>query len=193
MEEKSELSSRQWWLYRLIKSCSENDERLSIPQIIEYQSKYQEQGKLPYRDLYQFKETQGNHSNCPAIYEDKDIINESDELDKIICVKNNQFYLGTESEMIEYHNKLYHNVCRYSHKCKIIRDKISQEGQGKLFTYDLVEIQKSKGREYHDTFMKQETLNKENQKLKDTIQEYKELIKAYKNEAQMWKERALQR
>lgn len=186
MEENSKLTPRQWWLYRLIKSCSENDERLSIPQIIEYQSKYREQRRLPYSDLYQFKETEGNHSNCPAIYEDKDILNESDELDKIICVKNNQFYIGTESEMIEYHNKLYHNVCRDSHKCKIIRDKISQDGQGKLFTYDLVDIEKSKGREYHEAFIKQQSLNKENERLKEEL-------KLWKNECKMWKERAIQK
>ena len=166
------LSQRQWWLYRLIKENSENDSKLSIPEIIQYQNDFLELGKLPYRDLYQFKDTDGNHSNCPQIYEDKDIINESDELDKIICVKNNQFYIGTESEMIEYHNKLYHNVCRDSHKCKIIRDKIGQDGQGKLFTFDLNEISNSKGREYHEAFIKQESLNKELNKLKEMYERY---------------------
>ena len=184
MELTSKLSPRQWWLYRLIKSATENGQLLSIPDIIEYQKVGRENGTLTFSDLYQFKESEGNHSNCPAIYEDKDIINESDELDKIICVKNNRFYLGNESEMIEYHNKLYHNVCRDSHKCKVIRDKISQDGQMKLFTYDLVEMEKSKGRDYHEAFIRQESLVKENEKLK-------ELIKLLKNENQMWKERCL--
>lgn len=180
------LNKRQWWLYRLIKNATEEGVLLSIPDIIANQKMENENGSLTFTDLYQFKESEGNHSNCPAIYEDKDIINESDELDKIICVKNNQFYIGTESEMIEYHNKLYHNVCRDSHKCKIIRDKISQDGQMKLFTYDLTEIEKSKGRDYHEAFIKQESLIKENEKLK-------KLIEFYKNENKMWKERCLEK
>lgn len=180
------MTPRQWWLYRMIKAYSENGSSLSIPQIIELQKRDKESGNLTFTDLYQFKESQGNHSNCPAIYEDKDIINESDEIDKIVCVKNNQFYLGTEREEIEYHNKLMHNVCRDSHKAKIIRDKISQEGQVKLFTFDLVSMEESKGRTYHEAFIRQESLVKENDRLR-------ELITLLKNENKMWKERALGR
>ena len=178
------MTPREWWLYRLIKGATEQGILLSIPEIIARQEQDRVENKLTFSDLYQFKESEGNHSNCPAIYEDIHTINESDEIDKIICFKNNQFYVGNESEMIEYHNKLYHNVCRDSHKCKIIRDKISQEGQGKLFTFDLNEISNSKGREYHEAFIKNESLVKENDKLK-------EMIKLLKNENKMWKERAL--
>lgn len=183
---QTKLTPRQWWLYRLIKSNSELGVMLSIPEIVERQNQDKENGKITFTDLYQFKETQGNHSNCPSIYQDKDILNESDEIDKVVCVRNNRFYIGNESETIAYHNKLMHNVCRDSHKCKLIRDKISQDGQVKLFTYDLVEMEQSKGRDYHEAFIRQESLVKENQRLK-------ELLQMYKNEALMWKERALQK
>lgn len=188
-EQGYDLTPRQWWLYRLIKWASENEKKLSIKEIIEYQTKYEEANKLTFTDLYQFKETEGNHSNCPEIYKDKDIINEFDKIDKIICVKNNQFYLGTEKEEIEYHNKLMHNVCRDSHKAKIIRDKISQDGQMKLFTYDLVIMEESNGRDYHQAFIRQESLIKEIEKLEKKVEDLKLQLKAQKNEADMWRDR----
>ena len=131
---------------------------------------------------HKFTESEGNHSNCPDIYEDKDIINESEETDKIICVKNNQFYLGTEEEEIEYHNKLVYKVCFYSHKAKVVRNKISQDGQEKLFTYDYVEMEKSQGRNYHEAFVRQQSLLNEVERLKKELQ-------LQKNESKMWKER----
>lgn len=185
------LTPRQWWLYRLVKWASELEEpvKLSIKDIIDYQARYNEAGKLTFTDLYQFKDADGNHSNCPAIYEDKDIINESDEIDKILCVKNNKFYLGTEKENIEYHNKLMNKVCEYSHKAKIIRDKVSQDGQMKLFTFDLVAMEESKGRNYHEAFARQNSLVVENGKLADEVERLKGLIQMHKNESTMWKER----
>lgn len=188
-EQPSELTPRQWWLYRLIKACSEQDKKLSIKEIVEYQSRYFEAKKLTYSDLYQFKETEGNHSNCPAIYDDVHTINECDRIDKIVCFKNNQFYIGTERENIEYHNKLMHNVCRDSHKCKIIRDKISEDGQMKLFTYDLVEVEKSQGRDYHEAFIKNESMIKEIDKLEKIVEDLKKKLTLQKNESKMWKER----
>lgn len=184
------LEPRQWWLYRLIKASGE---KLSIADIVNYQNEMWEQGKLTYSNLYQFKETEGNHSNCPAIYQDIDTINECEELDKIIVKKNNQFWIGNEQETIQYHNRLMHNVCRDSHKAKRLRDKISQEGQGKLFTYDLVPMSESEGRDYHETFLKNETLAKELEKTQNELKEFKKqtelLIKELKNENKMWKER----
>ena len=189
-EQPSELTPRQWWLYRLIKACSEQDKKLSIKEIIEYQTRYLEAKKLTYGDLYQFKETEGNHSNCPAIYDDVHTINECDRIDKIVCFKNNQFYIGTERETIEYHNKLMHNVCRDSHKAAIIRQKISQDGQYKLFTYDFVPVENSKGgREYHEAYINHETLLKENDKLIKEIEKLQRDLQFQKNESKMWKER----
>lgn len=185
----SSLTPRQWWLYRLIKWASEQDIKLSIKEIVDYQSRYKEAGKLTYDDLYKFKDADGNHSNCAAIYKDINTINESDELDKIICMNNNQFYLGTEKENIEYHNKLMHNVCRDSHKAKIIRDKISADGQMKLFTYDYIEMERSQGRDYHEAFLKQESLIKENEKLSEEIKKLRSALQLQKNESKMWKER----
>ena len=176
------LTPRQWWLYRLIKASSEIDLKLSVKDIIEQQEKERQENRLTFGDLYVFTDSEGNHSNCPQIYEDKDIINESEEIDKIICVKNNQFYLGTEYEEIEYHNKLMYKVCFYSHKAKIVRAKISKEGQAKLFTYDFVEMEHSKGRDYHEAFIRQ-------QSLVDEIERLKEQLKLQKNATTMWKER----
>ena len=154
---------------------------MSVEEIVAEQDLEFKQGTLPYTDLYTFAEND-IYKNCPALYEDKDIINESEEIDKILCVKNREFYLGNEQENIEYHNKLMKKVCDYSHKAKIIREKISQDGQCKLFTFDLIEMEKSKGRDYHEAFARQESLIKQ-------IEDYKELIKQYKNAVQMWKDR----
>lgn len=189
-EKPESLSPRQWWLYRLIKKATiVGDRRLSISDIVGYQNQMSD--KLTFTDKYVFNESEGNHSNCPDIYKDIDVINETDELDKIICKKNNQFWIGNEEENIEYHNKLMHNVCRDSHKAKIIRDKISQDGQMKLFTYDLVIMEESNGRNYHQAFIRQESLIKENEKLEKKIEDLKLQLKAQKNEAQMYKDRYL--
>ena len=179
--EETRLTPRQWWLYRLIRENAKYGKRLSVEEIVEEQNLEQKQGRLTFTDLYTFAEND-IYKNCPALYEDKDIINESDEIDKIVCVKNREFYLGNEQENIEYHNKLMKKVCDYSHKAKIIRDKISQDGQCKLFTYDYIEMEKSQGRDYHEAFARQETLINQ-------IEKYKGLIEMYKNENAMWKER----
>lgn len=181
-EKKFSMTPRQWWLYRLLKSASLDDRKLSVKEIFEEQERDRENGELTFDDLYQFKDTDGNHSNCPQIYEDKDIINESEEVDKVVCVKNNQFYLGTQLESIEYHNKLIYKVYAYSHKAKIVRNKIGQDGQEKLFTYDYVEMEKSKGRDYHEAFARQQSLI-------DEIEKLKYQLKLQKNESTMWKER----
>lgn len=184
-----ELTPRQWWLYRLIKKASEENRKLYVAEIVQAQDNDKANGILTFDDLYQFKDADGNHSNCPQMYEDKDIINECDRIDKILCVSNGQFYLGNESETIKYHNKLMHNVCRDSHKAKIIRDKISQDGQGKLFTFDLVQAEQSQGRDYHEAFVRHENLLKELEKKDKEIADLKKLIQTYKNENQMWKDR----
>ena len=180
--ENSKLSPRCWFLYRLVKSYSEQGKRISVEEIVSEQNLLAKQGELTFNDLYQFAEND-IYKNCPAIYEDKDIINESEEIDKILCCKNREFYIGSESENIEYHNKLMKKVCDYSHKAKLIREKISQNGQCKLFTYDLVEMEKSKnGRDYHETYLKQQSLVEE-------LERVKEINKLQKNEIQMWKDR----
>lgn len=183
MEKITNLSPRCWWLYRLVKSYSEQGKRISVEEIVNEQNANKE--KLTFTDFYQFAEND-IYKNCPAIYEDKDIINESEEIDKILCCKNREFYIGSEQENIEYHNKLMKKVCDYSHKAKLIREKISQNGQMKLFTYDLVEMEKSQnGRDYHETYLLHQNLVEE-------LEETKKKIQLYKNETQMWKDRYYQ-
>lgn len=183
------LTPRQWWLYRLIKWATlQKDRRLSISEIVDYQKQIPIE-KRTFDNPYTFKETEGNHSNCPQIYKDVDTINETEQLDKIVCKKDNQFWIGNESEQIEYHNRLMHNVCRDSHKAKCIRDHISQEGQYKLFTYELVPMDESAGRAYHECFARNETMLKEIEKLKKQLADKDLLIQMCRNEAKMWKER----
>jgi len=181
-EKKFAMTPRQRWLYRLVKQASLEERKLSIKEIIDYQEQDRVNGKLTFADLYQFNESEGNHSNCPQIYEDKDVINESDEVDKILCVKNNQFYLGTELEAVDYHNKLMYKVYTYSHKAKVVRDKVGQDMQEKLFTFDVIEMEKSQGRDYHEAFVRQ-------QHLIDEIERLKKELQLQKNATQMWKER----
>ena len=188
-EKKIAMTPRQWWLYRLIKQASLENRKLSVKDIYESQQRDFEQGLLTYSDLYQFNESEGNHSNCPQIYDDKDLINESDEVDKVLCVKNNQFYLGTDVEAVEYHNKLMYKVYAYSHKAKVVRDKVGQDNQCKLFTFDLIEMEKSKGRDYHEAFINLDTLLKTIKDQEEKIKELEHQLKLQKNESQMWKER----
>ena len=182
------LTPRQLWLYQFIKYASECGETLSVEEIVERQNKAKELGNLPYDDLYTFAD-KDIYKNCPAIYEDKDAINENDAIDQIVCCKNRKFYIGSEEETIEYHNKLYRKICTYSHKAKLVRSKISQDGQCKLFDVNDIIAAETSGENYHDAFARHENLLKQIDNLKEENENLETLVQQHKNAANMWKER----
>lgn len=188
MEEKeNNLTLRQNWLFDTLYANSLKGKRLSVEEIVDLQNSELEQGTLPYNNLYSFAEND-IYKNCPAIYEDKDCINENDEKACVVCCKDRQFYIGSEKENILYHNKLANKIYTYSHKCKLVRNKISADGQMQLFDVKTLELA-DKDHEFKQAFIKNQSLVKELEKKDNEIQKLKDLIKLYKNENQMWKER----
>ena len=186
--EESTLTNRQKWLFNLLLTNSNQGKRLSVEKIVNEQKLELEQGTLPYANLYQFADND-IYKNCPAIYEDKDQINESDEVGMVVCCKDREFYIGSEEENILYHNKLYKKICDYSHKCKVVRDKISANGQLHLFDVNSLIIAEKEGISYNQAFIKNQSLLKTIDSLKEEVDKLQNLIKAYKNENQMWKDR----
>ncbi len=188
MEKQLNLTNRQSWLFNLLLTNSNQGKRLSVEEIVNAQNLEIEQGTLPYTNWYQFAEND-IYKNCPAIYEDKDILNESDEVAMVVCCKDREFYIGSEKENILYHNKLYKKICDYSHKCKVVRDKISANGQLHLFDVNALIVAEKQGIDYNQAFIKNQSLLKEIEKKDKEIADLKDLIKMYKNENQMWKDR----
>lgn len=185
--EETNLTLRQNWLFNLLLKNSNKGKRLSIEEIVNEQNLEIEQGTLPYTNWYQFAEND-IYKNCPAIYDDKDVINESDEKSMVVCCKDREFYIGSEKENILYHNKLATKIYNYSHKCKVVRDKISADGQMQLFDVKTLELA-DKDTEFKQAFIKNQSLVKEIEQKDKKIEELKNLIQLYKNENVMWKER----
>lgn len=183
-----ELTDRQKWLFKLLLAASLNGKRMSVEEIVMEQNRQVADMTLPYDNVYSFAE-KDIYKNCPAIYDDKDQINESDEVDMVVCVKDREFYIGSEKENIEYHNKLYKKICDYSHKCKLVRNKISADGQTHLFDVNKLIVAEKDGIDYNQAFIKNQSLLKELEKKDERIAELKDLIQKYKNENRMWKER----
>lgn len=183
-----ELTDRQKWLFKLLLATSLNGKRMSVEEIVLEQNKQVADMTLPYDNVYTFAE-KDIYKNCPAIYEDKDQINESDEVGMVVCCKDREFYIGSEEENILYHNKLYKKICDYSHKCKVVRDKISANGQLHLFDVNSLIIAEKEGISYEQAFIKNQSLLKTIDSLKEEVDKLQNLIKAYKNENQMWKDR----
>lgn len=131
-----ELTSRQWQLYNLLKT--QTDHWFSQKEICDSVSGYE------YVDR--------NNDKCPAIRDDKNALNESPIIDKIIVMKNYCFKIGT---LEEYKEERLSHIRRLKNQVKMIEDmdkKFSRNGQGKLFNNILEEL-KDNNEQFHETFI----------------------------------------
>lgn len=135
------MTTRQWKLYNLLKS--EPDKWFSQKEIADS------------IDGYEYKERANDR--CSAIREDKNEINASLEVDKIIVMKNYKFKIGTKEEYLEERRK---HVRRLKQQVKIIQDfdfKVNRDGHGKLISNKGEVIdEKSKARRFFETFLSSE-------------------------------------
>lgn len=121
MQETHSLDTKLWSLYNFIKERSLNKEKTTVKDICT---------AMP--EFYNVVESEHNYSNCPALYRDIDLINESTEIEKIIVKDNNNFHLATEEEAKRYSLRLRARALKLFKKYWIVEQKISNNDQGKL-------------------------------------------------------------
>ena len=135
------MTTRQWKLYNLLKT--EPDKWFSQKEIADA------------IEGYEYKERENDR--CPTIRDDKNEINASLEVDKIIVMKNYKFKIGTKEEYLEERKK---HVRRLKQQVKIIQDfdfKVNRDGHGKLISNKGEVIdEKSKARRFFETFLSSE-------------------------------------
>ena len=90
--------------------------------------------------------------NCPLIYYDIRAINESDEVDNIIIVNNNNFKLATKEEAEAYAQRLFHRALGrmkvYSHLCR----KMKLDGYARLIDNEGNVIDETSDKYYINTY-----------------------------------------
>ena len=80
---------------------------------------------IAFPKYYSLNKKESNYSNSPKVYEDIDTINELNELDSYIIIKdNNNFKIGTKDEVIAYSEKLKKHALKQLKKYWVIVRRI---------------------------------------------------------------------
>lgn len=93
-EKKNALTTRQWMLYRYLKSQYKRNEFISKEEISEHLPK-----------LYGFDKSKDR--NCRTLEQDIRKINESDEIQKIIVSSRFGYKIGNQEEVVKYINNRF--------------------------------------------------------------------------------------
>ena len=144
-EPKSELTPRQWALYRFIKHNS----------LVEHRKTTQKEicEKI---DGYEWNDDEKCHDHCVPIWKDIKDNNESYEHDKIIISKNFEYWIGNEEETQEFLNQLWKDLCPRLVRYWNYKQKVARNGQGQLFSTKLNPIdESSKAREFIESYGKE--------------------------------------
>jgi len=139
---KSELTPRQWALYRLI-----------------YTNSLVLNKKTTQREIYEsirgyeWNDSETAHDHCPAIWTDITANNLSFSHDKIIISKQFEYWIGNEEETKEFIDDLWNQLAPRLMRYWFYKAKIKRNGLGKLLSNDLQPINDtSKAREFVESF-----------------------------------------
>lgn len=139
---KSELTPRQWALYRLI-----------------YTNSLVLQRKTTQKEIcdsirgYEWNDSETAHDHCPAIWTDITANNLSFSHDKIIISKQFEYWIGNEEETKEFIDDLWNQLAPRLMRYWFYKAKIKRNGLGKLLSNDLQPINDtSKAREFVESF-----------------------------------------
>lgn len=143
-ESKSELTPRQWALYRLIRHNS----------LVEHRKTTQKEICIALRQYgYKWDEDEKCHDHCTAIWKDVKDNNESYEHDKIIISKNFEYWIGNEEETQEFLNQLWKDLCPRLVRYWNYKTKVERNGQMQLFSKKLNPIdESSKARNFIESY-----------------------------------------
>ena len=141
-ERKSELTPRQWQVWRLVEHNSLVELRKTTQREI-YEKVYG----------YEWNDDEKCHDHCPAIWKDVAENNLSLEHDKIIISKNFEYWVGNDEETMEYLNDLWEQLEPRLTRYWVYLKKVKRNGQGKLLSNELKPIDdKSKARMFIESF-----------------------------------------
>ena len=142
IKRESELTPRQWALYRLI-----------------YTNSLVLQRKTTQKEIcdtirgYEWNSDEKCHDHCPAIWKDITDNNLSFLHDKIIISKDFEYWIGNEQETQEFLNDLWKQLAPRLNRYWFYKAKIKRNGQGKLLSNDLKPIDSnSKAREFIESY-----------------------------------------
>ena len=144
LERKSELTPRQWALYRLIYRNSIEQQRKTTKREI-----YEE-----LKDMgYEWNDSESTHDNCSAIWNDITANNLSFAHDKIIISKDDNYWIGNEEETKEFIESLWSQLAPRLMRYWFYKTKVKGNGQGKLLSNELKPIDDlSKAREFVESY-----------------------------------------
>ena len=149
---QQKLTSELWKLYNFIKERTLEKEKTTVKDICDY---------MP--TVYTLNAKQSHFSNCPKLYKDIDTLNASGEIEKIIVKDNNNFYLATEEQAIDYAEKVRKHAIKQFRKYWNVVQKISSDGYGKLISAQGTVIdENSKARPFVEAFIKEAVVEEVN-------------------------------
>ena len=146
-EKKSDLTPRQWALYRLIKHNS----------LVEHRKTTQKEiCDTLFEYGYKYNDSITAHDHCTTIWRDIAKNNLSLEHDKIIISDNFEYWIGNEEETQEFLDQLWKDLCPRLVRYWNYKQKVARNGQGQLLTTQLNPIDEdSKARAFIESYGKE--------------------------------------
>ena len=143
-EYKSELTPRQWALFRLIKHNS----------LVEHRKTTQKEICDTLGDYgYKYNDNIKAHDHCTMIWSDIAKNNLSFEHDKIIISDNFEYWIGNKEETQEFLDQLWKDLCPRLVRYWNYKQKVARNGQGQLFSTKLNPIdESSKARAFIESY-----------------------------------------
>ena len=142
IERESELTPRQWAVYRLI-----------------YQNSMVFHRKTTQREIfekvsgYEWNDDEKCHDHCTAIWTDITKNNLSFSHDKIIISKNFEYWIGDKNETNAFLTELWNQLAPRLMRYWFYKAKLKRDGQGKLLSNQLDVIdENSKAREFIESY-----------------------------------------
>lgn len=134
------LTPRQWSLYNLLRS--EPDRWFTQKEICEAV------------DGYVYNDEITRHDHCPTIGNDKKIINDNPQVDKIIVMKDNCFKIATYEEYMEERKSHIRRLKSQVAQIQAMDYKAHRDGMGKILN-NIFEELKDDNKQFHETFIKE--------------------------------------
>ena len=139
---KSELTPRQWALYRLIYTNS-----------LVFHRKTTQKEICDSITSYEWNNDESCHDHCPAIWKDITENNLSFSHDKVIISKNFEYWIGNEQETQDFIDNLWNQLAPRLMRYWFYKEKVKRNGQGKLLSNELNPIDNdSKAREFIESY-----------------------------------------
>ena len=142
IEQSSNLTPRQWAVYRLIYNNS-----------IFFHRKTTQREIFDNVSGYEWNSDEKCHDHCPAIWKDITDNNLSFAHDKIIISKNDEYWIGNEQETKDFIEDLWSQLAPRLMRYWFYKEKVKGNGQGKLLSNELNPIDDtSKAREFVESY-----------------------------------------